>query len=128
MTEPYWFERAECLALHNFLIAQYGGMAGIRDENLLESALSKPRNLFAYEQPTMADVAASYADGVVKNHPFLDGNKRTGFILAAAFLERSGYRFSASEAEVVVQTLGLAAGEVSEAEYGAWLHANSRKP
>jgi death-on-curing protein len=124
VTEPYWFARAECLALHDLMVAQYGGLNGVRDENLLESALSKPRNLFAYGQPSIAELAASYASGVVKNHPFLDGNKRTGFMLAAGFLERNGCHFSASEAEVVVQTLGLAAGEISEAQYAAWLEAN----
>lgn len=128
MTEPYWFARAECLALHDLMLAQYGGLNGVRDENLLESALSKPRNLFADGQPSIAELAASYASGVVKNHPFLDGNKRTGFMLAAGFLERNGCHFSASEAEVVVQTLGLAAGEISEAQYAAWLEANCAQP
>jgi len=128
VTEPYWFARAECLALHGLMVAQYGGLNGVRDENLLESALSKPRNLFAYGQPSIAELAASYASGVVKNHPFLDGNKRTGFMLAAGFLERNGCHFSTSEAEVVVQTLGLAAGEISEAQYAAWLEANCAQP
>ena len=91
MKEPYWLGREECLALHEMMVAQYGGTTGLRDEGLLESALGKPQNLFAYGDPTMADLAASYASGIVKNHPFLDGNKRTGFMMGAGFLERNGY-------------------------------------
>ena len=127
MKEPYWLTREECLALHEMMLSQYGGSEGLRDENMLESALAKPRQLFAYGKPTMSDLAASYVFGVVKNHPFIDGNKRTGFMLGAGFLERNGYEFHASEAEAVVRTLALAAGELSEAEFAAWLKANSRR-
>jgi len=127
MKEPYWLTREECMALHGMMLSQYGGLSGVRDENLLESALAKPQNLFAYGKPSMAQLAASYAVGVVKNHPFLDGNKRTGFMLGAGFLERNGYRFAASEAEAALRTLALAAGEMSEAEYAEWLGANSHK-
>jgi death-on-curing protein len=125
MKEPYWLTREECLALHEMMLSQHGGSEGLRDENMLESALAKPRQLFAYGKPTMSDLAASYVFGVVKNHPFIDGNKRTGFMLGAGFLERNGYEFHASEAEAVVRTLALAAGELSEAEFAAWLKANS---
>jgi death-on-curing protein len=127
MKEPYWLTREECVALHTMMLSQYGGLEGIRDENLLESALAKPQNLFAYGKPVMAELAASYAAGVIKNHPFLDGNKRTGFMLGAGFLERNGRRFTATEAEAVVRTLALAAGEMSEAEYAEWLETNARK-
>ena len=127
MKEPYWLTREECLALHEMMLSQYGGSEGLRDENMLESALAKPRQLFAYGKPTMFDLAASYVFGVVKNHPFIDGNKRTGFMLGAGFLERNGYEFHASEAEAVVRTLALAAGELSESEFAAWLKANSRR-
>ena len=127
MKEPYWLTREECLALHEMMLSQHGGSEGLRDENMLESALAKPRQLFAYGKPTMSDLAASYVFGVVKNHPFIDGNKRTGFMLGAGFLERNGYEFHASEAEAVVRTLALAAGELSEAEFSAWLKANSRR-
>lgn len=127
MKEPYWLTREECIALHTMMLSQHGGMEGLRDEHLLESALARPQQLFAYGKPTMADLATSYAAGVVKNHPFLDGNKRTGFMLGAGFLERNGYRFCAEEVDAVVRTLALAAGEMSEAEYAAWLKANSRK-
>ena len=127
MKEPYWLTREECIALHEMMLSQYGGSEGLRDENMLESALAKPRQLFAYGKPTMSDLAASYVFGVVKNHPFIDGNKRTGFMLGAGFLERNGYEFHASEAEAAVRTLALAAGEMSEVEYAAWLKANSRR-
>ena len=127
MKEPYWLTREECLALHEMMLSQHGGSEGLRDDNMLESALAKPRQLFAYGKPTMSDLAASYIFGLVKNHPFIDGNKRTGFMLGAGFLERNGYEFHASEAEAVVRTLALAAGELSESEFAAWLKANSRR-
>ncbi|MCX6836518.1 MAG: type II toxin-antitoxin system death-on-curing family toxin [Verrucomicrobia bacterium] len=128
MKEPYWLGREECLALHEMMVAHYGGTTGLRDEGLLESALGKPQNLFAYGDPTMADLAASYASGIVKNHPFLDGNKRTGFMMGAGFLERNGYEFFADEADAAIRTLALAAGEMTEKAYAAWLETNSTKP
>ena len=127
MKTPYWLTREECLALHGMMLSQYGGGEGLRDDNMLESALAKPRQLFAYGKPTMSDLAASYVFGVVKNHPFIDGNKRTGFLLGAGFLERNGYHFHASEAEAAIRTLALAAGEMTEAAYAAWLKENSSK-
>lgn len=125
MTDPYWFSREEVLALHEMLLADYGGGTGVRDETMLGSALANPQQLFAYGNPTSQELAASYACGIVKNHPFVDGNKRTGFVLAVAFLERNGIPFKASEAEAVIRTLALAAGELDEAEYAAWLAENS---
>jgi death-on-curing protein len=127
MKEPYWLTTAECLALHDMMLSQYGGIAGVRDENLLESALAKPQQLFAYGKPDMAQLAAAYAVGIVKNHPFLDGNKRTGFMLGAGFLERNGFEFRATEADAALRTLALAAGKMSEAAYSAWLKANSKR-
>lgn len=126
MKEPYWFSRDEVLALHDLMLADYGGLTGVRDDNMLESALAKPRQLFAYGKPTLAELGAAYAAGVVKNHPFLDGNKRTGFMLGAAFLERNGREFTATEVDATIKTLALAAGEMTEAQYAVWLAANSR--
>jgi death on curing protein len=126
MNEPYWLSKAECLALHEMMVAQYGGTLGLRDENLLESALAKPMQVFTYSSPTLVDLAASYTLGIVKNHPFLDGNKRTGFMMGAGFLERNGIHFTASEADAAVRTLALAAGEMTEAAYAAWLEVNSQ--
>ena len=127
MKEPYRLTREECLTLHDLILSHYGGIAGVRDENMLESALARAQQLYAYGKPSMAEMAAAYAAGIVKNHPFLDGNKRTGFMLGAGFLERNGFEFYASEAEVVVRTLALAAGEMSEAAYAEWLKANSKR-
>ena len=127
MKEPYWLTREECLALHDMLLSQYGGLAGVRDENMMESALARPQQLVAYGRPTMTQLAAAYVAGIVKNHPFLDGNKRTGFMLGAGFLERNGFEFSATEAEAALRTLALAAGEMTETAYADWLKANSQR-
>ena len=126
MKKPVWVLRETVLTLHEQSLAEFGGAAGIRDEGLLDSALGKPENLFHYGKPTIFDLAASYGFGLVKNHPFIDGNKRVGFIVAVLFLELNGYRFQATEAEAAVRTLALAAGELSEKEYAAWLKRNSR--
>jgi death-on-curing protein len=125
--EPHWLTRSECLLLHDMMLDQYGGCSGIRDAGLLESALARPQQLHYYGNPAMPEMAAAYTAGIVKNHPFLDGNKRTGFMMGAGFLERNGYEFLASETEVVIRTLALAAGEMSEAAYADWLQANSKK-
>ena len=120
--------REVVINLHEQSLAQFGGAAGVRDEGLLDSALGKPLNLFAYGRPSLFDLAASYGCGIVKNHPFLDGNKRTGFIVAVTFLELNGLRFGANERDATVRTLALAAGEMSEAAYSVWLKANSKRP
>jgi len=125
MKKPVWLDREVALAIHELMLAQHGGLAGVRDEGLLESALSKPRNLFAYRHSTVPQLAASYAAGIIRNHPFLDGNKRTGFMLAATFMELNGLTLTASEESVVHQTLALAAGKLKEAAYGTWLKDNS---
>lgn len=125
MKPPYWLTKEECLALHDLMLADYGGAAGVRDMGLLESALARPPQLLHYGKPTLAEMAAAYAAGIVKNHPFVDGNKRTGFMMGAGFLERNGLTFRAAEADAVLQTLALAAGEIDEAAYAEWLAANS---
>jgi death-on-curing protein len=127
MKEPVWLDRADCLAIHEMVLSQHGGLAGVRDPGMLESALSKPQNLFAYAKPTLPQMAASYAAGIVLNHPFLDGNKRTGFMVAATFLELNGLEFTATEESVVEKTLALAAGELKEAGYAVWLKENSQR-
>ena len=127
MKKPVWVFREVVLILHEQSLAQFGGSAGVRDEGLLDSALGRPQHRFAYGKPTLFDLAASYAFGLVKNHPFIDGNKRTGFIVAVTFLELNGLRFGASEVDATVRTLALAAGEMSETAYSAWLKANSKR-
>ncbi|MDA7916595.1 type II toxin-antitoxin system death-on-curing family toxin [Opitutaceae bacterium] len=125
MSEYYWFSRREALAAHNLTLATYGGATGIRDEAMLESALAKPQQKANYGDPSIVELAAAYSSGIIKNHPFVDGNKRTGFMLGVAFLERNGWRFHGSEAETVMHTLALAASELDEAGFAAWLEANS---
>jgi len=126
MKTPVWLERVDCLAIHEMVLSQHGGLAGVRDAGMLESALGKPQNLLAYGSPTLAQLAASYAAGIIINHPFVDGNKRTGFLVAATFLELNGVKFTATEESVVEMTVALAAGELKEAGYADWLEANSR--
>jgi death-on-curing protein len=127
MKTPVWVLRDTVLLLHEQLLAEFGGLAGIRDEGMLDSALGKPENLFAYGKPNLFDLAASYGFGLIKNHPFIDGNKRVAFVTAVIFLELNGYKFQASEADAAVRTLALAAGELTEFAYAEWLKANSRR-
>lgn len=121
MNEPVWITSEIMLAIQASLIARFGGLSGMRDESLLESALAKPRQLFHYEKPTLEQMAASYAAGIVKNHPFLDGNKRAGFMAAYTFLAANGLQLVAPEEDAVLQTLALAAGEIGAEQYGEWL-------
>ncbi len=127
MKEPIWLNREDCLAIHEMMLAQHGGLGGVRDQGLLESALSKPQNLFVYNSPRLAEIAASYAAGIILNHPFLDGNKRTGFMLAATFLEINGMELTATEESVVEMTLGLASGKLRQRAYAEWLSKNLKR-
>ena len=127
MKPPDWILQETVLALHERLLVEFGGSTGIRDEDLLDSALARPENLFSHGKPSIFDLAASYTFGLVKNHPFIDGNKRIGFATAILFLEINGHRFEASEAEATIQTLALAAGALDETKYAAWLKVNSQK-
>jgi death on curing protein len=124
MKRPIWVERASVLLLHDESLTIHGGASGVRDMGLLESALARPQNLHAYGEGDAAALAAAYAFGIIRNHPFIDGNKRTGFLAAALFLEANGYRFTANEAEVVMRTLALAASEIDEPAFAAWLSEN----
>jgi death-on-curing protein len=126
MKQPVWLDRTDCLAIHEMIVAQHGGLAGVRDEGWLESALAKPQNRFAYGSSALEELAAGYA-GIILNHPFIDGNKRTGFMMAATFLELNGLIFTASEESVVEKTLALATGKLKEAGYAAWLKLNLQK-
>jgi death-on-curing protein len=124
--QPQWISKDVVLAMHEELLARYGGLSGVRDEGLLDSALCRPEHLFAYGTPDLYDLAASYSAGIVKNHPFLDGNKRSGFLTAYTFLEANGEEFTAAEEEVVLRTLALAAGDIREKDYAAWLKASCK--
>ena len=126
MTEPVWLDIRAILALHDEQLLQHGGGRGLRDAGLLESALARPRNAFAYGEGDLFVLGAAISVGIVKNYPFVDGNKRTGFIAGVLFLELNGERFDASEADVVEMVLALAAGELTEAAYRDWLSASCR--
>ena len=127
MRAPVWLLREAVLATHERLLSAFGGATGVRDNGLLDSGLARAENLHAYGQPTIFELAAAYAFGVVKNHPFIDGNKRTGFTIAVVFLELNGENFSASEVDAPIQTLALAASELDEAGYADWLAANCKQ-
>lgn len=113
--------------MHSALIAEHGGAEGIRDLNLLEAALARPRHALAYGAPTLFDLAAGYAYGIARNHPFVDGNKRTALMAAYVFLRTNGYRLTAPEAEAVVVMRELAAGEIDETGLAAWIEANVKR-
>jgi death-on-curing protein len=124
--EPVWIDEGDALALHDRLLALHGGAVGLRDDALLKSALARPQQHFAYtESPDIVDMAAAYTGGIVRNHPFVDGNKRTGFVVGILFLELIGYRFSASEEDAAHAVLELAGGDLDEAGYIAFLRAHA---
>lgn len=128
MKEPVWIDDRDALALHDRALALFGGAEGVRDYALLESALARPRQLFTYaESPGTVAMAAAYTAGIVRNHPFADGNKRTAFLVGVLFLELNGYRFSASEEEAAKAVINLASGVLSEAGYSAFLRTNARR-
>jgi death-on-curing protein len=123
--DPVWIDEREALALHDRLLALHGGAAGLRDDALLKSALARPQQHHAYgESPDIVDLAGVYTAAIVRNHPFVDGNKRTGFLVGILFLELNGYRFIASEEAAAQAVLELAAGSLDEMGYGAFLRAN----
>ncbi|MFV1995951.1 MAG: type II toxin-antitoxin system death-on-curing family toxin [Verrucomicrobiales bacterium] len=120
-SEPVWLPREVVLALQEELLNRFGGLGGIRDEGMLDSALHRAQQLFNYGKPTIFELAAAYAGGIVKNHPFLDGNKRAGLMAAYVFLAANRWDIEAAEQSVVERTLALAASAIDEAEYAAWL-------
>ncbi|MBX3428611.1 MAG: type II toxin-antitoxin system death-on-curing family toxin [Hyphomonadaceae bacterium] len=125
-TEPTWLGVESVLVMHEEQLAEHGGAVGVRDLGLLESALARPRNAWSYGESDLVVLAALYAAGIMRNHPFVDGNKRTGFLAAYAFLYVNRLEIVADEAEVIVQCLSLAASEIGEAEFAAWLRENVR--
>lgn len=128
MNEPVWLNKEVVRAIQGQLLARFGGLDGIRDEGLLDSALARPLQLLHYETPDLFDLAACYAHGIVKNHPFLDGNKRAAFMAAYTFLGINGFRLDAPEEQAVLQTLALAAGELEPPAFAAWLRDSCSKP
>jgi death on curing protein len=122
-----WISKRALLLLHDESLAEHGGASGIRDEGLLESALARPENLAAYAEsgePDIAALAAAYCYGLAKNHPFIDGNKRAAFLAVGLFMALNGQRLIVSQAEATATVLALAASEITEAAFAAWLRAH----
>jgi death-on-curing protein len=120
MAEWLWVAPDAARAAHLEQLAEHGGGEGVRDDGLFESAMARPQNLAAYGQPDASALAASYAYGLARNHPFVDGNKRTAAVVSEGFLNLNGYALNASDAEIVVIFTSLAAGEISESELADW--------
>ncbi len=126
MTEPQWILNEIVVSVHRLLIAEHGGIAEIRDQGLLESALAKPRQLFSYKsQSTLFELAAAYAFGLARNHPFVDGSKRIALSVAAIFLELNSFSLDASEPEAVIILEQLAGGNISESNLARWFSDSS---
>ncbi len=123
MADPRWLTKAEVLTAHDRQLADHGGPSGIRDDGLLESALARPENLMAYGDPDVADLAAAYAFGLAKNHPFIDGNKRASLAACTTFLLMNGYRLPVDDAVNIATWQALAAGTLGEADLATWLRA-----
>ena len=122
MQEPIWMDPVDAVIAHDLELAAHGGSAGVRDAGLLESAMARPKNVWAYAEsaPSLAVLAAAYASGISSNHPFIDGNKRTALLVSFAFLDVNGSEVNASQEDAFLTILGLAAGEVSEEQLGEW--------
>lgn len=128
-SEPRWLSRLVVDAIHNDQLREHGGLPGIRDENVLESALARPQQKWHYaEKPDIATLAAAYGFGLVKNHPYRDGNKRIGFLAMVTFLGINGYDLKVTDADVVTEVLALADGGVSEEELADWIRKHTAKP
>ncbi|MFM9976004.1 MAG: type II toxin-antitoxin system death-on-curing family toxin [Beijerinckiaceae bacterium] len=119
--DPVWLTTAEVIALHDMQLRRFGGPSGIRDPGSLESALGRPVNKWQYEGADLAEMAAAYAYGIARNHPFVDGNKRTAFVAMMLFLRKNDVRFAPPQAEATVIILALAASEVSEEGLIRWI-------
>lgn len=124
--EPEWIELETVHAAHSRSLAEHGGAEGVRDHGLLESAMERPRNRFAYEGVSdPVELAATYMVGLAKNHPFVDGNKRTAFIAGGAFLIINGFRLMAEEADATVTMMGVAAGAINEGALAGWIRSKT---
>lgn len=126
MKEPIWVLPEVVTSVHRMLLSEHGGSSGVRDQGLLDSALSRPRQRFSYgEEHSVFDLAASYAYGLANNHPFVDGNKRVALTIAAVFLEMNGYSLDASEPEAVIVFEQLASGALNEEDLADWFRNTS---
>ena len=127
MRQPHWISRKALLYLHSASLATFGGSTGIRDEGLLEPALARPQNRFLYvPESDLSELAASYGFGIAKNHPFVDGNKRAAFHSVGLFLSINGYELVADQLDAIQTMMSLAAGELNEAQFAAWIRKNAQ--
>jgi len=127
VTEPVWLRRDVILAVHDEQLAEHGGAQELRDGGLLDSALARPQHLSTYGDPDAAELAAAYAWGIARNHPFVDGNKRTALVAAELFLVLNGYELQADDAECVVTMLKVASGEMAEDDFAAWIRGHMHR-
>ena len=127
MTAWRWIDRAVLIAIHDMQLAEHGGGTGLRDGNLLESALAKPENLAAYGDPDAAALAAAYGYGISRNHAFIDGNKRTALVAAELFLQLNGWRLVVDDADCVLTMLAVATGDMTEDAFADWLRLHAHK-
>ena len=127
MGEPLWMDALDAVIAHDLELVAHGGSAGIRDAGLLESALARPKNIWAYAESTrsLAVLAAAYAFGISSNHPFIDGNKRTALVVSFAFLDVNGLEVIASQEDAYIAILGVAAGEITEDQLAEWFQRNT---
>jgi death-on-curing protein len=128
MSEPNWITKDQTIRMHAEQLAAFGGPAGLRDEGMLESALGRPQNKWAFGETDYAVLAAAYAFGIARNHPFVDGNKRAAFLVMMTFLRRNGVDFTPKPAEATVAIMGLAAGEIEEEGLARWIRDNWPAP
>ncbi|MGE0024429.1 MAG: type II toxin-antitoxin system death-on-curing family toxin [Hyphomicrobium sp.] len=124
MSEPRWLTKEQVIRMHAEQLVIFGGPAGLRDEGMLESALGRPRNKWAFGETDNAVLAAAYAFGIARNHPFVDGNKRAAFLAAMTFPRKNGIAFAPDAAEATVAIMGLAAGEIDEDGLTRWIRDN----
>jgi death-on-curing protein len=124
MSRWTWINREVIVAIHEVQLAEHGGGTGICDHGLLDSALSRPENLAAYDNPDLSDLAAAYGFGISRNHAFIEGNKRTGFVATELFLHLNGYQLTANDASSVLTMLAVAAGDMTELEFADWIRAH----
>lgn len=122
-----WLSRRLIEAIHDEQLTEHGGAGGIRDAGLLDSALARPLNRAGYGEPDIAELAALYAVAIARNHPFIDGNKRSAYVAMEVFLRLNGCRFPVSDAEAVVTTLAMASGELTDDEFTVWVRTNVRE-
>lgn len=127
MSAWIWIQREVIVAIHEMQLAEHGGLAGVRDAGLLDSALGRPENLAAYGEPDAPALAAAYGWGISRNHPFIDGNKRTGFVATELFLNLNGYELTADDADCVLTMLSVAAGDLIEDAFAAWLRQHAKR-